>query len=419
MSMSNRASRSVALVFVGFALIAALPAAALEKVRITEILTSWFDDSSQQYIEIAAEDFSFIPVSTVAVVFDSDGEYIDDLGVFPDFQVGLSPREAFLIGTGFGVTPDVLISPLLPSDGGMVCVGGPLDPTTGLPPADPESWDHTDPENFVDCVAYGSYSGAIPSQVGTPVSIAPNGHNIVRVFDTGNNNADFACGNPLIIDGNEYLGNHFSNTLPASEQCTDPRYYTLASPLEFTDEVTGLSGAFHPATGVEALLQATQPDCYDLSGEPCPLPWGDTFFFAVSLDGDSEPAGSVGGIVTDGSGFRTGLLEDGSGDTIAPTGRVVFGHTYGGSSQGGSFFPGTLDSGEMTDVLFVNYPTGSVARAVADGEGLAGIVFDEFSNRFETGIGPATSLPEPTAGVLQLLALATVCVLAKRRRSAH
>ena len=56
--MSNRASRSVALVFVGFALIAALPAAALEKVRITEILTSRFDDSSQQYIEIATEDFS-------------------------------------------------------------------------------------------------------------------------------------------------------------------------------------------------------------------------------------------------------------------------------------------------------------------------------------------------------------------------
>ena len=124
--------------------------------------------------------------------------------------------------------------------------------------------------------------------------------------------------------------------------------------------------------------------------------------------------------MTDGSGFRTGLLEDGSGDTIAPTGRSVFGHTYGsGFSQGGSFFPGTLESGETTDVLFVNYPTGSVARAVADGEGLPGKVFDEFSNGFETGIGPATSLPEPTAGVLQLLALATVCVLAKRRRSAH
>ena len=59
-------------------MLASPPAHALEQMRITEILTSYADDSGAQLVEIASETFSFIPVSTVAAAFDASGAHIGD-----------------------------------------------------------------------------------------------------------------------------------------------------------------------------------------------------------------------------------------------------------------------------------------------------------------------------------------------------
>jgi hypothetical protein len=83
----------------------------------------------------------------------------------------------------------------------MVCWGAPI-PAVGLPlpPSDPSSWDHTNPNNYVDCVAYGSYTGptdpATNKFIGTPTPFSPDGHSLQRVAETDDNANDFVCGDP-------------------------------------------------------------------------------------------------------------------------------------------------------------------------------------------------------------------------------
>ena len=60
-----------------------------------------------------------------------------------------------------GVTPDFIFPAITNNAGhsyfpcGMVCWGAP-----GVVPPNPPTWSHTNRDNFVDCVAYGGYSGA-------------------------------------------------------------------------------------------------------------------------------------------------------------------------------------------------------------------------------------------------------------------
>jgi hypothetical protein len=70
----------------------------------------------------------------------------------------------------------------------MVCWGAP-----GLfPPPDPNTWDATNPNNYVDCVAYGSAAGASPP--GNSPSVFPAGdckHSLTRTVG-----ATFTAGPP-------------------------------------------------------------------------------------------------------------------------------------------------------------------------------------------------------------------------------
>jgi hypothetical protein len=80
----------------------------------------------------------------------------------------------------------------------MVCWGAP-----GIvPPSDPGSWDHTVPANYVDCVAYGSYTGPTNGFIGTPTPLSAEGHSLQRISDTHDNATDFACGDPADPENN-------------------------------------------------------------------------------------------------------------------------------------------------------------------------------------------------------------------------
>jgi hypothetical protein len=70
--------------------------------------------------------------------------------------------------TATGVKPDFEISTGIVTPTGMICWGAP-----GIVPPPPASWDFTKPENYVDCVAYGGFTGTTRPASGTPSALPP------------------------------------------------------------------------------------------------------------------------------------------------------------------------------------------------------------------------------------------------------
>jgi hypothetical protein len=142
--------------------------------------------------------------------------------VAPTFVPASGVNVRWIIGTAefqtvSGLAPDFIMpdqgGASLPTAGGMVCWGAP-----GIiyaPP--PESWDHTDPENYIDCVAYGTYSGPSNSHTGFPTPLDAVGHSLQRVTFSNDNANDFVCGDPATPTNNSGI----VATLPATTFCAD------------------------------------------------------------------------------------------------------------------------------------------------------------------------------------------------------
>lgn len=206
-----------------FTLIVCLPvqtALALFHVAvIDEVMTSWNGSPTVQFVEIRMlVPGQNIVVNSVLGVFDAQGQYIDDVLVVPANVPNDGANVRWLMGTpGFqqvtGIVPDFLIPPTLPPNGGMICWGAP----GFLPPGDPTSWDHTDPLNYVDCLAYGTYNGPGNEHIGTPTPLTADGHSLQRISETEDNATDFVCADPATPTTNIPT----SALLPATDPCTD------------------------------------------------------------------------------------------------------------------------------------------------------------------------------------------------------
>jgi hypothetical protein len=110
----------------------------------------------------------------------------------------LYATDAFATRTG--VTPDFVIPPAIVQPTGMVCWGAP-----GASPPDPSTWDVDKPENYVDCVAYGGYTGPTRNASGTPTELAPGTptQSLTRTKNTGangNNDTDFELATPNVCN---------------------------------------------------------------------------------------------------------------------------------------------------------------------------------------------------------------------------
>lgn len=195
------------------------PAAALfHLARISEVQTSNGGDPLIQFVEIemTADAQSFVSKSVLAS-FDGGGHYIEDVLVVPGNVANAGVGVRWIMGTqGFqaatGVVPDFVIPARLPTGAGMICWGAP-----GLvPPADPSSWDHTDPENYIDCIAYGGYAGPTNSFIGDPTPFDPHGHALQRVAETHDSATDFDC--VAIGDPTNNAGSSFA--LQGTDACT-------------------------------------------------------------------------------------------------------------------------------------------------------------------------------------------------------
>jgi hypothetical protein len=107
--------------------------------------------------------------------------------------------------TQTGLTPDFTVPAGLFAGGGMVCWGALAGGTTN-------------PNNHVDCLAYGNYSGPSNIHTSAPTTLAPDGHSLQRVTDTDNNSADFVCAETATPTNNVPA----SAMMTATTSCTAP-----------------------------------------------------------------------------------------------------------------------------------------------------------------------------------------------------
>ncbi len=404
-----------------------------DEIRIQEVLTAWdydfdmVDNTDFQFVELRGLSIGASNIrNTVLAAFDANGTYIRDLAVV---TVDLIPNrddrilfatQQVMTETGF---TDVQILPGLTASG-MVCWGAPieLDPMSMIPfpPADPTTWDHSIPGNYIDCVAYGSFARA-----GTPVSTGAEGASLHRVFDSDDNDENFRCGTPspqdLVFDSARYL--------IATTPCADPRFYTLGEPLSFSgtagiSDSYRLAGTIRPVHNFDGFSEF--PSC-ESEFAPCFQPLGDTVFFTFEAGPDTDDVYGIGGIVTNDSpgllsAIQAGWLHDDDPMSTLkePFSGLIFGHMYNGFSRALTWFSlPLLVNGDQSTILFVTYPTGSVERANAAGGGFAAEAFAPPAaglGSFETGFVDFVAVPEPHALPAQLAAIATLVVVAMCRR---
>jgi hypothetical protein len=173
--------------------------AAFHIAVIDEVLTSYGGDDEVQFVEVRMMFmFQNFVTDSVFAAFDAEGNYIDDILVVPANVTNHGDGVRWIIGTEklqatSGLTPDFIMpAGILPVAGGMVCFGGGFG---AVFPQEPDSWDRTNFQNYVDCVAYGSYSGPTNLRIGTASPASPAGHSLQRVSVTTppDNATNFAC----------------------------------------------------------------------------------------------------------------------------------------------------------------------------------------------------------------------------------
>ena len=169
--------------------------AAFHVSAIDEVMSGLNTDPTAQYVEIKmlADGQSF-DAHTRLTAFSCDGSMINVLLEVPGNICNGGAGLRWSMGTASwaaatSVRPDFSFPPGIFAPCGQICWGAP-----GIVPPDPSTWDSTNPDNYVDCVAYGGYTG--PRQTSdAAASTLPAGNgtmSLQRMSDTHNDQADFA-----------------------------------------------------------------------------------------------------------------------------------------------------------------------------------------------------------------------------------
>jgi hypothetical protein len=206
-----------AVAVLGMALVA-LPARGLFHLAvIDEVVTSYGGDATAQFIEIRMLSGSQNFVAhTIFAAFDASGAYIGDILEVPSNVANGVAGGRWIVATSAfqtasGLTADFTMpSGILPVGGGMVCFGG----GGGAVAQNPPTWSRTTFSNYVDCVAYGTYSGPLNGHIGTPTTVDGDGHSLQRVSQTNDNSVDFACSDSLTPTNNQGTTVTLSSTSP-------------------------------------------------------------------------------------------------------------------------------------------------------------------------------------------------------------
>ncbi len=207
-----------ALVLTGFLALAPSGASAVFHVAvINEVMTSYNGSPNVQFVEIKMlGSFQNLVTNTVLGAFDASGAYLGDVLIVPGNVANHGRDVTWLMGTTMfqqvsGLQPDFIMPAGLPTGGGMVCWGAP-----GISAPLPGTWDHTIETNYVDCLAYGSYSGPSNLLIGTPTTDLPEGHSLTRINETRDNATDFLCSDPATPTRNTGTAASLVASIPCS-----------------------------------------------------------------------------------------------------------------------------------------------------------------------------------------------------------
>jgi hypothetical protein len=220
---------------------------------IDEVMTSYDGDPNAQFVEIRMLSGSQNRVdNTVLAKFDGSGNYEGDLLVIPADVTNSGNGVRWIMGTtafeaASGIQVDFEFAPGLIQGSGMVCWGA---PENLLPPMNPNSWEHDDPANYIDCLAYGTYSGPNPHG-GDPTPLDADGHSLVRISETDDNLTDFACGDPATPTNNAGNSAELDATIPCPEPAAPLLLATGALALAISNRTRrGRRGAAPPPEDV-------------------------------------------------------------------------------------------------------------------------------------------------------------------------
>ncbi len=251
-------SRILSVGIMGLLLTAAPSHALFHVSNIDELDAKAGGDASAQYVQIRM----LAPLQNMVAharlsVFNCDGSFNQVLlelpSNVPNSGAGLRWIAATAAGAAGGITPDFTIPANIPSTCGMVCWGAP-----GLLPQDPPRWDATDPANYVDCVAYGGFTGTLPAHVTAASPLAPGDgtHSLTRVSNGSDDATDFALACPMPTNNAGQVGS-LGACAPLATTTT------VMGPTNTTTTVPALPGACqdHAAAAAVRAQIASQCSC--------------------------------------------------------------------------------------------------------------------------------------------------------------
>lgn len=161
-------------------LLTGMPAGALFHFAvIDEVMSGCGSDPTVQFVEIRLLSSGQTQVQkTRLTAFSCDGSVANVIDVVSgNLTNGMSGARWIIGSPGFqaasGIAPDFVMDDADPGifpNCGMICWGSPG--TTEAP--DPATWDHTTPSNYIDCVAYGPYTGTLGTGAGPILTSVPN-----------------------------------------------------------------------------------------------------------------------------------------------------------------------------------------------------------------------------------------------------
>jgi hypothetical protein len=228
---------------------------------IDEVMSGVNGDASVQYVEVRMLGAGQTAVAnTRLTIFSCDGSTTKVLLLVPGPALtGNAPaKPRWIMATpNFAakacITPDFTFTPPAGHPGvfpscGMICWGAP-----GMVPPPPASWDITLPDSYVDCVAYGPYTGPMPSGSVAPATATPgNGTmSLTRTGISGDDSADFALAAPSPTNNANQQG-AFTGSC-ATTTSTSTTSSTVTS-------TTFAPGAGQRVTGMKLTLKAKASD---------------------------------------------------------------------------------------------------------------------------------------------------------------
>ena len=207
--------------------------------HIAEVNAQGGGDSNVQYVEIVMDQtLQRFVMNSILTAFDCDGTPLGDLLLVPADVPNQGAGVRWIMATATplgGITPDFSgVTASIPTSCGQVCWGAP-PVSFAVPP--PDSWDHTDPELYVDCVAYGPYTGPTKTTSGTPTSLPPGDGTLalVRMSSTGDNATDFALACPSPENNAGAVGDF--GACAATTTTTTPGGTTTTTTLPGSDDL--------------------------------------------------------------------------------------------------------------------------------------------------------------------------------------